>query len=98
MSFLGSCLSLVLALGLGLLGTLFLARVLVSLCPGGLLLNLRRRLFLWTQPFMEPIQGWFCIRLGGVDWTALALALVCFLAVKGLAPWVALAGFRLFQG
>lgn len=96
MSFLGACLSLALAFGLELLGVLFFARVLVSLCPGGLLLNLRRRLFLWTQPFMEPLSGWFCIRWGGVDWTALALALVCFLAVKGLSPWVALAGFRLF--
>jgi hypothetical protein len=71
MSFLGSCLSLLMACpGIGVVGDSFLtARVLVSLCPGGLLLNLRRRLFLWTQPFMEPISGLVLHPLGrsGLD-------------------------------
>jgi len=98
MSFLGACLSLTLALGFGLLGILLSARALVSLCPGSLLLNLRRRLFLWTQPFLGPVSSWFSFRLAVVDWTALILAVVCFLAVKGLAPWVALAGFGFSAG
>ena len=98
MSFLGACLSLMLAIGFALLGVLLSARVVVSLCPGGFLLGLRRHLFLWTQPFLEPVSGWFHLRLGGKDWTALALAVVCFLAVRGLAPWVALAGFRFSAG
>jgi uncharacterized protein YggT (Ycf19 family) len=98
MSFLGACVALLVASGLWLLGGLFFARALVSICPGGLLLNLRRLLFLWTQPFLEPISGWFSIRLLGVDGTALAVAAVCFLVAKGIVPWAAWAGFRLSAG
>jgi len=98
MSFLGACLSILLAAGAAALGVLLLSRALVSLCPGGWFLDLRRQLFFLTQPFLEPLSGWFALRPGGVDWTALALSLVCFLVAKGLAPWFAYVGFRLSAG
>jgi uncharacterized protein YggT (Ycf19 family) len=98
MSFLGACCSVVIATFLMTLAGLLSFRVLTSLFPGGWGLTLRRRLFLWTQPVLEPLSGWFGHRTGGFDWPALALAVVCFLVAKGLAPWLAWMGFRLSAG
>jgi len=98
MTFLGAFLSLAVSLLAAVLGLLFAARFLVSFWPGGLFLALRRRLFLWTQPWLEPISGWFSFRLGGMDWTPLAAAAVCWMLIRAVAPWVVLLGYRLSVG
>ncbi len=98
MAFLGSCIALALSLLAGVMGTLFTLRFLVSLWPGGLFLSLRRRLFLWTQPALEPVSSWFSFRVGGVDWTPIAAAVLCYFVLRGVAPALALLGFRLSGG
>jgi uncharacterized protein YggT (Ycf19 family) len=98
MNLLGASLALAVALWAAVLGFLFAARFLVSFWPGGLFLALRRRLFLWTQPWLEPVSGWFSFRLGTMDWTPLAAAAVCWMVIRALVPWLFLLGYRLSVG
>jgi uncharacterized protein YggT (Ycf19 family) len=97
-AFLGASGSLLLIAVSAFAGVLFGARFLVSLWPGSLLLTLRRRLFLLTQPWVEPFEELLPVAEGGVDWTALGVVAVCFFLIRALAPWCLVAGFHLAAG
>lgn len=76
-------------------GGLLLARALAEECPGGCFLELRRGLFLWTQPLVEVFPEGWKLQVGGRDGLPAALGVVCLLAALGLSPWIALLGFML---
>jgi len=98
MAFLGALLAFWVVAVLGLAGILFAMRFLLSFGPGARLTALRRRLFLLTQPWLDPIEPWVSVQFGGVECAPLIAALACFLLARGAAPWLLVLGFRASVG
>jgi|GEM_PF-2282177 len=98
MAFLGALLAFLIVAVLGLAGGLFAARFLLSFGPGARLTAFRRRLFLLTQPWLDPIEPWVSLQCGGVEFAPLFAALGCFLLARGAAPWLLVMGFRASVG
>jgi uncharacterized protein YggT (Ycf19 family) len=98
MAFLASLLASILYAGLFAAGGLFALRFLLSFGPGAYFAAFRRRMFLLTQPWLDPVDSWFSLRLVGIECAPLIAALACFLLAHGVAPWLLVLGFRASVG